>query len=245
MAENGERRHLELMYTTIVKKVFQGVIEQAENEDEKEVVIYGLEAILSNSVNLLVMIIIGCISHNLLETVIYLLCFCSIRVLAGGFHANTYLTCLLSSVCIYSFIVGINFYVSMKYNIVLIIMAAVSYIAILGLAPILNGKRTFSTEEIRTIKKKVKLILAIELFVTIILYQINFELYKFAIYAIIAEGVLGTMGKIKYWKFNKNTFLKNIMSLSMGVALLTGWIPCLFSLHEPEMPKALKDKLEK
>ena len=232
------------MYKLIVKKVFPGVINQAENEEEKEVVIYGLEVMLSSMVNLAAMLLIGYVSNNLIGTVIYLICFCTIRINAGGYHANNYLACFLCSIISYSFIIGINPYITENYNMILIILAAISYIITLGLAPILNGKRTFSTEEIQKAKKKVRFILTTELFVTIGLYQINYKLYKFAIFAIITEGVFGTMGKIKYWNLNKKSLLKNMMNLSMGVALLTGAGICFALFHEPEMPDCLKNKLE-
>lgn len=233
------------MYKAIVKNVFPGVIEQAENEDEKEVVVYGLEIMLSTLVNVFVMLLIGIISHNLFATVIYLLCFCNIRVVAGGFHANTHLSCLLCLTFTYLFIVGINPYITVKYNTALIVIAVISYVVTLWMAPILNGKRTFSTEEIQSAKKKTRLILFIELLVTVGLYLINFELYKFAIYAMITEGVFGIMGKIKYWDLNKKTVLENTKSLALGVSSRAAGSLCYAFWHEPEMPKALKEKLEK
>lgn len=232
------------MYKKLVVKIFPGVINQAGSEDEKEVVIYGLEIMVSTIVNLLVLLFIGLISNNLLETIIFIGCFCMIRGQAGGYHANSYISCLLCSIFTYGVIILINPYITQEYNTILIIIAVISYAVILGLAPILNGKRTFSIKEIEKIKIKVKVILIVEAIITITLYQTNFELYKFAIYATITEGVFGIMGKFKYWNLNKNTMLKKIMSLSLGVALFSGGAPCLIVFHEPQMPEALREKLE-
>lgn len=239
-----EGGQLVIMYNKLVKTAFAGVIEQAESEDEKEVVIYGLEAIVSTLVDILVILNIGIISDNLLGTIVYLLCFCSIRVLAGGYHANSYLSCLLCSIISYSFIVAVNSFVIQEYNLILVVMAVISYMATLMIAPVLNGKREFLEKEVAIIKKKVRIILAIELLVTIGLYLINFEIYKFAIYAIITEGVFGIMGKIKYWNLNKKALLKNVMNLSLGVALITGGLPCVLVFHEAKVPNALKAKIE-
>lgn len=233
------------MYNKLVKTAFAGVIEQAESEDEKEVVIYGLEAIVSTVVDILAMLFIGIVSDSLLGTIVYLLCFCTIRVLAGGYHANSYLSCLLCSIISYSFIIIINSYVIQEYNFALVIMAVISYAITLVIAPVLNGKRDFAEKEVVMIKRKVRIILAVEVLVTVGLYLINFEIYKFAIYAIITEGVFGIMGKIKYWNLNKKALLKNVMNLSLGVALLSGGFPCVLIFHEKEMPAALKNKLEK
>lgn len=232
------------MYNKLVKVAFSGVIEQAESEEEKEVVVYGLVAIVSSIVNILSMILIGIISDNFLATVIYLLCFCSIRVFAGGFHANTYLSCFLCSVFVYSFTVMLNTYITLENSKIVIITAGISYVLILLIAPVLNGKRKFTVDEIQMTKKRVVFILLAQLLITIVLYQVDFELFKFALYAIITEGVFGTMGKIKYRKFNKQEWLKKIMRLSLGAAVLSGWFPCFSAFYEPEIPKALKDKLE-
>ncbi|WP_180272613.1 AgrD family cyclic lactone autoinducer peptide [Konateibacter massiliensis] len=233
------------MYNKLVKVAFSGVIEQAESEEEKEVVVYGLEVMISTMVDILCMLLIGLISQNFLGTVVYLLCFCSIRSIAGGYHANTYLTCLLCSIFSYTFIVLLNQYVTKQYNWVLIIMTVTSYVVIMIISPILNGKRIFSKEEVQQARKKVMVILFVELLVTIGLYQLSFELYKFAVYAIITEGVFGIMGKIKYLSLSKKSVLKNVMSLSLAVAAFSAWVPCVLVFHEPEVPKALKDKYEK
>ncbi len=232
------------MYKKLVVTFFRDVINQAENEDEKEVVVYGLEVMLATIVNLFVLLFMGFVSNNLLETIIFIGCFCMIRGQAGGFHANSYLTCLLCSVFTYGFIIVVNPYITKEFNTLLIISAVLSYVVILMLAPILNGKRTFSLKEVKKIRKKVIIILILEAIVTIALYQTNFELYKFAIYAITTEGVFGIMGKFKYWNLNKNSMLKKVMSLSLGVSLMTGAGPCVIFFHEPEMPKALRAKLE-
>ncbi|MFA9377725.1 MAG: AgrD family cyclic lactone autoinducer peptide [Lachnotalea sp.] len=233
------------MYKKIVNKVFPGVLEQAKTQEEKEVVAYGLEVLISNIVNLLGMLIIGIVSDNLLGTVIYLTFFCIIRVQAGGYHANSYLSCFLSSMCMFCFIVGINPHITIGYNMILMVITVISYIVILMVAPILNGKRTFSTEEIKGAKKKVIIIIFTELLVTIVLYHFNFKLFKFASYAVIAEGVFVIMGKIKYWNLNKKALLKNVMNLSLVVAAVSSGWPCLFALYEPEMPRSLKNKQEK
>jgi accessory gene regulator B len=232
-----------LMYYKLVKLAFSGVIAQAESEEEKEVVIYGLVAIVSNIVTLFALLFIGGFSHNLLATIIYLSCLFCIRILAGGYHANTNLACLLSSIFIYSLIVVINSYISIEYNIILIVLVGIAYIGILFMAPILNGKRIFLPQEIKKVKMKIRIVLAVELIVTIALYQVNYELYKFAIYAMLTEGVIGTMGKIKYWDLNKKNLLKGIMSLAVTAAVTTAGLPCSFVLYEPKIPEALKDKL--
>lgn len=233
------------MYYKLVKIVFPSVIAQAESEEEREIVIYGLVSLVSIAVTLFALLLIGYISGNLLGTIIYLIGLYCIRVLAGGYHANTQEACLMSSIIIYSSIVVINSYVTLKANLILVILAAICYLSVLAMGPILNGKREFSYEEIRNVKKKIRIVLALELVVTIVLFQFNYELYKFAIYAILSEGMVLIMGKIKYWELNKKNVLKGIKDLSENAAVHNAGLPCSFWLYEHEMPKALKKKFEK
>lgn len=232
------------MYKRVINKFFCGVIDQAESEDDKEIVRYGLEVILSQAVSTLAIILIGLFSHNLLETVIFMLCFCSIRVVAGGYHANTHLFCFLSTVLSFLLFIVINTYIAKEYNAVLMLIAGIFYFIILGLAPIFNDKRKFSAEERHNARKKTREFLILELIITIVLYHVNFELYKFAIFAIILEGVYLIMGKIKYWDLNKRNMLKNAMNLSMTVGFKSAGMRCLIFSYEPKIPKALKEKFE-
>ncbi|OYO41202.1 accessory gene regulator B [Lachnotalea glycerini] len=233
------------MYKRVVNKFFRGVIDQAKSEEDKEIVRYGLEVILSQTVSSLALLLIGLSSHNLLGTVIFIFCFCSIRVVAGGYHANTHLFCFLNTVLSYSFFIVINTYVTREYNVVFMLIAGIFYFIILGLAPVLNDKREFSMDEIQKSRKKTRVFLIFELIISIVLYQFSFELYKFAIYAVILEGVYAILGKMKYWNLNKQALLKNVMHLSMAAALSAAWSTCGWYFHEPEMPKSLKDRLEK
>lgn len=232
------------VYKRIINKFFQGVIDQAESQDEKEIVSYGLEVILSQLVSILAIFLIGILSHNLIETVVFILCFCSIRVVAGGYHANTHLFCFLNTVLSYLLLIVINTHITMEHNKILMLIAGICYSIIWVLAPIFNDKRKFSIEELHIGRKKTKIFLLLEVFITIVLYHVNFNLYKFAIYAIILEGVYLIVGKIKYWDLNKKTVLKNVMNLSIIVAYFSAGMGSMFFFHEPAIPKALKKKCE-
>jgi cyclic lactone autoinducer peptide len=127
---------------------------------------------------------------------------------------------------------------------ILLIGTGFAYFLILIFSPVLSGKRNYSVEEIHTIRKKVRILLLAEMVIAIVLYQINFEMYKFSMYAMFTEGVLEIMGIIKFRNLNKGKALKRIMNFTIAVATLTGGT-CLFILHEPPLPKLLKERLEK
>lgn len=65
-------------------------------EDDEEIIAYyryGIEITISSLLNVLIIILIGLISKQLVESIAFLLCFIPIRQFTGGFHANSYLKC--------------------------------------------------------------------------------------------------------------------------------------------------------
>ncbi len=70
------------------------------DHDEKEVLIYGLECFLNTSIVCIVLSLWGIFTHRLTETVIWIIVFSVARHFAGGLHAPSELSCILSSICL-------------------------------------------------------------------------------------------------------------------------------------------------
>lgn len=70
----------------------------AEDED---VYIYGWSLMLSTLASTLMMILVGAVASEFIGSLLYIIFFVSIRVLAGGYHANTYLKCFIWTLSFY------------------------------------------------------------------------------------------------------------------------------------------------
>ena len=67
-----------------------------ENKDtDIQVIIYGIELLLSSFVNLILVMIVGGYFFGILPTLVFILFFCPIRQFSGGFHAKSYMTCTI------------------------------------------------------------------------------------------------------------------------------------------------------
>jgi accessory gene regulator B len=66
-----------------------------EAEDE-EVYAYGMELLLSTVFNLIVAIAIAGVTHTFIPCLINLTAFVTIRIYAGGYHADTHRGCILT-----------------------------------------------------------------------------------------------------------------------------------------------------
>ena len=64
---------------------------------------YGIEVILSNILSFLTILIFGFLYNQFSVTTLFLLIFISLRFLYEGYHANTFLSCLLLTVFSYHF----------------------------------------------------------------------------------------------------------------------------------------------
>ena len=56
---------------------------------------YGIEITISSMLNVVLVLLMGALTGHLLESVIYLAVFIAVRVITGGYHADTYFRCNL------------------------------------------------------------------------------------------------------------------------------------------------------
>ena len=59
------------------------------DNEESEVCSYGLEVLISSLINLVIILLIGAILGKLMQTVVFVACYCSIRQFSGGYHASS------------------------------------------------------------------------------------------------------------------------------------------------------------
>ena len=65
-------------------------------QEDREVYEYGFHLIFSDIINFSLILIIGVLLHQLINSIIFLAVFCSLRQFAGGFHAKKYWICRMA-----------------------------------------------------------------------------------------------------------------------------------------------------
>ena len=86
----------------IIKKVI------SDKKEDTDYYKYGIEITVSSLLNVLLIMLIGSVLGNFIESIIFLALFIPIRQFTGGFHANTYFKCNL--IFCLSFIIAIIIY---------------------------------------------------------------------------------------------------------------------------------------
>lgn len=145
------------------------------SDEDREIYIYGFEAMLSTVVNAFLILIIGIVTGLLKETLIFLLGFALLRVYSGGYHARTHIGCILTFAGIYGISMAIVTLLPEQYtSLVSLSAGALSLLFILVYAPIEHKNRTFVDNEYKTFKFMARTIVLIEGFI-IILIQLFFQ----------------------------------------------------------------------
>lgn len=111
-----------------------------------EIYVYGFELIISSIVETSALIIIGGLTHKMIETIIFLLSFSSIRIFSGGYHAKSYLRCFIVTLAgytlvrlIYNLLLSLDTY---KIVIIGIIELVISFVIFAIICPINNSDKT-------------------------------------------------------------------------------------------------------
>ena len=61
---------------------------------------YGMELLLSDMLNTLIVLLIALISHTLPSVIVFVAVFMGLRKLVGGYHANSHLSCMFTLIVV-------------------------------------------------------------------------------------------------------------------------------------------------
>lgn len=116
--------------------------------EEREIYKYGSEVTISTLIGYVIIISIGLILGCVQDSILFLLCFVSIRLYSGGYHANTYVKCNTTFVSIFLVfrLVKNNIPLNVELYFSLILMT-VSLFVIVLFSPIENIHKPLSPKE--------------------------------------------------------------------------------------------------
>lgn len=128
------------------------------NSEDKETYRYGLEVLISDCVDILLLLIIGLLQHKIIDCFIYYLSFGLIRKFSGGYHFNHYYSCIGIHVLIFL----IYTFIDIPYGFCMTLGIVSSGVIIL-LSPIENINRKVAEGDIIKYKRIILPIILIHL----------------------------------------------------------------------------------
>jgi len=132
-------------------------------EEDKEIVAYGLDALLSTLINLVIILALGLLLGKIADTAVFLLAFATLRVFAGGYHAKTRIGCTATFLVIYlSGMALLHHTPDTWVQPAAIAVALASLALVLWMAPIEHPNRPFTDNEYLAFKKASRTIACLE-----------------------------------------------------------------------------------
>lgn len=162
-----------------------------ENE-HLDIYIYGFEVLISGALSLFIGLILGLMFSQLMECIVFLIVFVTLRKYCGGYHADTYLKCntfFAINIAIVMAILKLDFEYSCAVHMMLCVLCILTYFVLL---PIENIYKPITDEE----KKKYRLIAVTLAFITVIL------------------------SSVIYMYFIKSTIVMDMAMLSVAVSMI-------------------------
>ncbi len=166
-------------------------------EEEKDIIEYGLDCMVSNLIGISVTVIIGFVFGNFWGAIVLCFMIFPLRKYAGGFHADTKGKCFLLStglLCLSCWLFFKLSWTSFGYGIIICTFGGVIW----KLSPVENTNKRLDEVEYQFYKRKSRMILVTES----LLFLVSFLLQWTGIQRIVAMSVfiVGTVavaGKVK------------------------------------------------
>jgi len=131
------------------------ILNEIIDSEEREVYEYSFELLLSATFSLIVLIGIAITTGTMFFTILYLIGFIPLRLVAGGYHAKNHFRCFLILMFVYSLFLLTTFILSsMQMTIVSLINIAVSILLVILFAPSEDKNKPTSHEEIVLFKRR-------------------------------------------------------------------------------------------
>lgn len=132
-----------MVIQTISYKVTELLFNNHVEQESFEIHQYGIEVMVSSIINILLILFLGLIFHQLIESVLYCLLFWFIRKFCGGYHCETYFKCISLHVSLFLFyLLTYHFYEHIA-----LYVYGIAFICFLFISPIQNKKRILSQNE--------------------------------------------------------------------------------------------------
>lgn len=187
-----------------MEKIARKITHYLEKKDiitnDQAIYQYGFEALISSITGTLILLIIGFITNNLKNAIIYELLFTLLRRHTGGYHCKTHFRCIFMYNSIFVFIIFVQKYINVTLIVMIIILLCINVILWI-FTPVKNiNKQTTSLTYTRN-KKQTKLYSFVISMIIFILYIINLNYYKIIFLTFIIITLLVLIGRKENERF--------------------------------------------
>lgn len=146
----------------------------AMEEEDRELVEYGLDQGVIIILNIITTIILGVIFGMVWQSILYFISYSLLRSYVGGYHARTRLKCYLWSLTIIVAMLACMKYITWNTS-ACIILAFICGIIIFVCAPRADENKPFDEVEEVVFKKRARVICIVEIIIILLCYILDFK----------------------------------------------------------------------
>lgn len=151
--------------------------------------------VISSLIGLFLILVIGLLSGNFIESVIFYTVFCSTRMFCGGFHAHSHLLCKATFVGAFILVIVIDLVLNNIESFYWFIIYIYCLIIVCAFAPVENSNKTLTTNDVKRCKSISFILMMIWLTVMFLLYIFGSELYHIVALTLFFIANLMLLGK--------------------------------------------------
>lgn len=176
------------MISKLAKNIAHFFVLHNITEESKEVIYaYGMELLLSDVLNTIIVLLIALLSHTLPAVIVFIVVFMGLRRFVGGYHANSHLSCMFTLVIVMLvFSYGICNISGQLAQIFSIGFTIISFPVIFCIAPVPHPNKPMSEEKGVKLRKR-SYILTVAMSIAAIALLV-FQYQKLSLY--VSSGIL-------------------------------------------------------
>lgn len=183
----------------MIKKVSdnfaQWLVQNGSEAKDFNVISYSIESLLNYLLIIGACLIIGTLTGRIIESLIWLFSFITLRHYVGGFHAMSHLQCFFLSLAVFCFCIFIFYEFANVY--IILFCSIFALITVWIIAPVIKNKDRFSPKEFCTIKNKARIIISILVCAIIALCLFNeMKIASIICSAVFSVSLTALIGKL-------------------------------------------------
>lgn len=184
------------MLNRIAHKLSKHLIEKGADEKSEAVYAYAIEALLSTTIILILLIVAGLIIGKLLPMLVYIAVWLPMRIFVGGAHAKTHVLCTISSVGLGVIALLLQDYINMIPAYVVYALMVVSYVVIWLLAPVVHKNHPISHSHRRKMQVVARILGAIYCVGIAVLAYFKSEYMAAAFFGCFSTVIMAIVGYV-------------------------------------------------
>ena len=192
------------MVKNISESLALNITDCVGKKDEQEIYSYGLQILINTIISIGAVLLISICLNTFMETVFFLVCYCSLRIYAGGLHADSNEKCMSIFIIGYLIIQFIITHLQIQGGFFLIFLLVVNMLLIIAWAPIEAHNNPVPTLKRKIMKRNACYIFLILSIVIFVMISMSIEAGFWGIAGVYWFSIIFVAGKIKNEYIRRN-----------------------------------------